>query len=168
MKTTTIDWQEYGKIMEQCTAYCIKKRPSCRSPQLVADLIAPLMEKHEGQEAVYLLALNARMELIGAPHLVTLGTSDMSLICPRDIFRNALEMNATGIIIAHNHPSGTRKPSLPDLQATKKVEEAGRMIGIPLYDHVIIPMPYSGDYCSLRAEKYLTGKDVTMKEEKSK
>lgn len=62
----------------------------------------------------------------------------MSLVNPREIFLAALSYHAVGILLVHNHPSGDPTPSKADLNITKRVQNAGAMLGIPLLDHIII------------------------------
>lgn len=66
------------------------------------------------------------------------GTVDVTVVHPRDIFKFAIENNATRIICAHNHPSGDITPSKQDIDITKVIKKTGEMIGIPLLDHVIV------------------------------
>ncbi|NLC54638.1 MAG: DNA repair protein RadC [Erysipelothrix sp.] len=66
------------------------------------------------------------------------GTVDVTVVHPRDIFKFAIENNATRIICAHNHPSGDTSPSKQDLDITKVLKKTGEMVGIPLLDHVIV------------------------------
>jgi DNA repair protein RadC len=65
-----------------------------------------------------------------------------SLITPRELFIEALQKNATAIVILHNHPSGDPSPSQDDIDTTARIKKAGDLIGIPLLDHIII-----GDNC---------------------
>ena len=73
-----------------------------------------------------------------ALHEVTRGTLSSSLVHPREVFRLAVAYNAAGIIVAHNHPSGDPTPSADDRAMTKQLVEAGRVLDIPVYDHVIV------------------------------
>ncbi len=66
------------------------------------------------------------------------GTVDVTVVHPRDIFKFAIENNATRIICAHNHPSGDISPSKQDIEITKVLKQTGEMVGIPLLDHVIV------------------------------
>lgn len=66
------------------------------------------------------------------------GTVDVTVVHPRDIFKFAIENNATRIICAHNHPSGDITPSKQDIDITKIIKQTGEMIGIPLLDHVVV------------------------------
>ncbi len=62
----------------------------------------------------------------------------MSMVHPRDIFREAIIHNSISFIIVHNHPSGDSTPSINDVEITKTIAESGKIIGIPMNDHVII------------------------------
>jgi DNA repair protein RadC len=65
------------------------------------------------------------------------GTLNTSVVHPREVFRGAIVATCAGIILAHNHPSGNPEPSPEDLQITRQIVEAGRIIGIPVHDHII-------------------------------
>jgi DNA repair protein RadC len=71
-------------------------------------------------------------------HTVSIGTLNSSLVHPREVFKLALMVNAASIIVSHNHPSGNAEPSQEDLAITKQLVEAGKILGIPVHDHVII------------------------------
>lgn len=107
--------------------------------------------RHRKQEYMKLLMLNTRSHLIGETEL-SKGTVNMSLVSPRELFIEALQKNAVYIIMMHNHPSGDPTPSKDDILITKRVKEAGKLLGIELLDHIII-----GDkrYVSLAMEGYL-------------
>jgi len=68
----------------------------------------------------------------------SIGTLNSSLIHPREVFKKAIMMSASSIIIAHNHPSGSVEPSEEDIKVTKILVDAGRIIGIGVLDHIII------------------------------
>ncbi len=91
------------------------------------------------------LYLNSHYQLIH-DEVISIGTLDSSLISPREVFKPALEYSAAAIIIAHNHPSGVLEASEADIEATKKLVEAGEIIGIDVLDHLIISRD---DYISL-------------------
>ena len=75
-----------------------------------------------------------------------------SIISPREIFIEALEKNAVAIVLVHNHPSGDPTPSENDFRFTKRIQEAGKLIGIELLDHIIIG---NNCYTSFAEEKLL-------------
>lgn len=106
------------------------------SPQSVADYYMPQM-RTAGQEELHAMMLDSKNRLI-CERMLTLGTVDSAPIDPRGIFLEALRCGAVGIILVHNHPSGDPSPSKEDLAATIRVSEAGRLLGIPLIDHIII------------------------------
>lgn len=69
---------------------------------------------------------------------VTIGTLNASIIHPRELFKIAIENNAYSIVITHNHPSGDTTPSDEDIYTTRKIAEAGKILGIKLDDHIIV------------------------------
>jgi DNA repair protein RadC len=83
------------------------------------------------------LYLNAHQRVIH-DEVISIGTVNSSLIHPREVFKPALEYGAAAVILAHNHPSGTTKPSAGDIAVTRQLIEAGKLVGISLLDHVII------------------------------
>jgi DNA repair protein RadC len=70
--------------------------------------------------------------------IISIGILDSSLVHPREVFENAIRNNASAIIVAHNHPSGSLEPSIDDIEITKRLMQAGKLLGIELRDHVII------------------------------
>lgn len=94
-------------------------------------------ESFAKQEIVCVFTLDGNNQII-KKHRVTIGTANGSQIHPREIFALALEDRAVSIILAHNHPSGNMEPSESDLMATKRLTEAGKLLGIPLTDHLIV------------------------------
>lgn len=106
------------------------------SPNKIAQYYMEDM-RHRKKEVLKLLLLNTRSKLIGEND-VSVGTVDMALVSPRELYLEALSMNAVSIILMHNHPSGDPSPSMEDIRITKRVYEAGEMIGIRLLDHIII------------------------------
>lgn len=70
--------------------------------------------------------------------LVSIGTINQTIAMPREVFRKAITLNAASIVLAHNHPSGDTRPSQEDLQLTRRMEEAGQILGINVLDHFII------------------------------
>ena len=92
------------------------------------------------QECVKVMVLNVRRELL-VVEAITRGILNESLIHPREIFRPALFHQGYGIILVHNHPSGDPTPSASDHRMTQQVREAGKLMDIPLLDHVILGNP---------------------------
>jgi len=106
------------------------------SPQSVVELLS-LEMKVLIQEEIRVLLLDTRNN-VRKIEIVSKGTLDSSLVHARDVFREAIKSNAKSIILVHNHPSGSVKPSSDDCNITKKLVEAGKVIGIEITDHVII------------------------------
>jgi DNA repair protein RadC len=113
-----------------------------RSPRDVYALMRPYAER-EVAESFWILALNAQHALIGNPIVISRGILYSSLVHPREVFRAAIVAGAAAIILAHNHPSGILVPSPDDRAITNQLVEAGRLLDIPVHDHVIIGDGYT-------------------------
>ena len=100
------------------------------------------------QEEFHALLLDTRHRVVREV-CVTRGTLDASLISPREVFRLAVVEGAAAVILAHNHPSGDPAPSPDDRAVTRQIAEAGRALGIPVLDHVIVG---DGRFASLAEE----------------
>lgn len=102
------------------------------------EAVAHLYElRKASKEHLVALYLNARNQLI-RKETISVGTLNASLVHPREVFKPAIDHLAASIIIAHNHPSGDKEPSESDLALTRRLAEAGRLMGIELLDHLII------------------------------
>ena len=93
--------------------------------------------KDEKQEHFYVLILNNQNHII-KEEFVSKGVLDSAIVHPREVFKPAIKHSASKIILVHNHPSGNAQPSQEDLEITKKLVEAGKLIDIKVLDHVII------------------------------
>jgi DNA repair protein RadC len=111
-------------------------RPLFKRSSDVAGHYLPLMRDLR-KEVFKVLLLNRANRFIKEV-FVSEGTLDASVVHPRDVFREALLEPAAGIILIHNHPSGNPSPSDEDLRITKQLVEAGRLLGIKVYDHIIL------------------------------
>jgi DNA repair protein RadC len=100
------------------------------------DILAPLMTDLHHEE-FWLLILN-RANFVKAKLMISKGGQSGTVVDPKIIFKTALDLNAASIILAHNHPSGNTKPSAEDLKVTKRLVEAGKMMDLPVLDHLII------------------------------
>lgn len=94
--------------------------------------------KNKKKEHFYALYLDTKNRIIEKPELISTGTLNSSIVHPREIFKEAIKKSANAIILVHNHPSGDCSPSDEDLQITKKLIDAGKLLGIKVLDHVII------------------------------
>ncbi|MDP3996865.1 MAG: DNA repair protein RadC [bacterium] len=123
--------------------------PTISTPK---DVVAQLTElRHNKREHFVALYLNARNQLVHK-EIISMGTLNANLVHPREVFEPALKHSAAGIMVAHNHPSGDPKPSEDDMEITKRLAEAGKMMGIELLDHVIIA---ANSHFSFKDEKLL-------------
>ena len=95
------------------------------------------LANHGVQEEVHVVSLDTKNQPIRT-HCVTVGTLRNSLVHPREVFRPAIADSANCILLVHNHPSGDCTPSDADLEVTKRIAEAGEILGIPLIDHIVI------------------------------
>jgi len=109
--------------------------PLIDSPEKVAEQLSNI--KNKKQEYFVLLTLNGARRLINN-RIITIGTLMASLVHPREVFAYAIEDRAASIIIAHNHPSGMLDISESDREVTKRIRQAGEIIGIRLDDHIIV------------------------------
>ena len=107
-----------------------------REPEDVLRLFGPRLRDLQVEE-FHLLALDSQSQVLREV-LITRGLLNSSLVHPREVFRAAIAEAAAGIIVVHNHPSGDPTPSAEDRAATKQLCSAGRLLDLPLYDHVII------------------------------
>ena len=109
-------------------------------PQIksVEDVLAQAVYmRDKSREHLMAIYLNARNEMVYKKPMFV-GTLNANLVHPREIFKYALERNAASIILVHNHPSGDSEPSQDDLEITKRIIEAGKIMGIDVLDHIII------------------------------
>lgn len=93
--------------------------------------------RHMEQEQIRLMLLNTKGTLLKET-LISQGTVNASVVSPREIFIEALKYHAVNVVVVHNHPSGDPSPSREDISLTRRIREAGELIGIRLLDHVII------------------------------
>jgi DNA repair protein RadC len=124
-------------------------RPIIRSPEDVARHMVPLL-RDRTNEAFFVLLLDAKNALRSKVE-ITSGTLNASLVHPREVYKVAIDQRAASIIVVHNHPSGNPDPSREDTEVTRQLAEAGRIVGIPLHDHLIV----AGDRFTSLAEKGL-------------
>jgi DNA repair protein RadC len=123
-----------------------KNAPIIACPRDVGKLISYLSKKD--REHFVAIHLNAKNQVIGVEE-VSIGSLTCSIVHPREVFKAAILNSADEIIVAHNHPSGDKQPSTEDCKITKKLIEAGKIIGIEVIDHIIIA---EDDFLSFRAE----------------
>lgn len=109
------------------------------------------MLQDEASEVFAILCLSTKHRVL-AYHEVSRGCLDSTLVHPREVFKAAILANAAAIVLAHNHPSGDPAPSPDDTALTRRLVEAGRLIGVDVLDHVVIG---DGRYVSFRERGWL-------------
>ncbi len=129
-----------GEIAKRIATKRAKEGLSFLCPKTVADYYMESM-RHLEYEEIMAAFVDTKCRLI-CDRIISTGTVNQSLFSPREIMIEALKCGAVGMTLLHNHPSGDCTPSQCDISSTEKVVEAGKLIGIPLLDHIII-----GDRC---------------------
>ncbi|KXB90644.1 DNA repair protein RadC [Megasphaera hutchinsoni] len=127
-----------------------KNSPDFNHPDCIAEYLMEDM-RYLPQERFIAAFLSTKNRLI-CIQTISIGSLNMSVAKARDVFRMALQYNAAAVILAHNHPSGDPEPSPDDIAITKRIAEAGNIMGIPVLDHIIIG---DGDFVSLCRRGYL-------------
>ena len=105
-------------------------------PQDVADFLMPRL-RYAAKEQFVVILLNNKNKVVGT-EVVSEGSLSSSIVHPREVFAPALLHHAAAIMVAHNHPSGDPKPSIEDEEVTRLLLRSGKVLGIPMIDHVII------------------------------
>ncbi len=126
-----------------------KRYNAVTSPDILYEIIKDRIQNFS-KEHFFVISLDTRNNFIGIDD-ISIGTLTASLVHPRETFESAIKRHAAHIIIAHNHPSGDTEPSEDDLKITKRLVEAGKIMGIEVLDHLIIT---ERKYLSFK-EKYL-------------
>lgn len=117
------------------------------SPSDSAELFSSFIEDSD-REQMLLCCLDTKNRPTSIS-IISIGTLNSALVHPREVFKAAILSNAASIILAHNHPSGDTAPSHEDITLTNRINEASKIIGIKLLDHIIIGQ---GGYLSFKEE----------------
>jgi len=112
------------------------KKPLVKTPD---DIVGLVRGKLKGKKKEHFLALllDTRNQLIKVSQ-ISVGSLDASIVHPREVFKEAISASAASVIFVHNHPSGDPEPSEDDVKLTKRLAEAGEIVGIDVLDHIII------------------------------
>ena len=125
-------------VKEDALSYC----GDINSPEKAIKLIQQELSTYD-REVVCVVNVRSDCTPINM-NIVSIGTINASMCSPRDIFKSSILSNAAGIVMFHNHPSGRCAPSEDDIEITKRIEEAGKLLDIELLDHIIVssgPLP---------------------------
>jgi len=126
----------FQAVSERYVKGKIFKKNLLTSPKAVANYLREKLGRKK-KEYFVILSLNSRNNLIKISD-VSVGTLNANLVHPREVFKEAIYAHAAQVILAHNHPSGDFKPSEDDLVITKRIVEAGKILGIKVVDHIIV------------------------------
>ncbi|MBC3887672.1 DNA repair protein RadC [Acetobacterium paludosum] len=120
------------------------------TPQDIADLLMEEMQ-YLKQECFKIILLDTKNKVIKIEG-ISMGILNASLVHPREVFVKAIRQHSAAIVLAHNHPSGDPEPSVEDKNITKRLCDAGELLGIPVLDHIVIGR---GTYLSFKQEKLI-------------
>lgn len=129
-----------GELTKRIATRRAESSLSFSDPETIADYYMERL-RHEEKENLFCLMLDTKFKLLGEERIST-GTVDFAVVSVRDLFLAAMRHRAVQIILVHNHPSGDPQPSEADINITRKVFQAGEMMGIRLLDHIVV-----GDRC---------------------
>lgn len=120
---------------ELARRYFGKKDVKITFPSDVLPFVRDICDKK--QEHFICISLNGANEII-EKRVITVGLMNFNYVHPRDIFSDVLTDHAASVILVHNHPSGNNEPSKDDIELTKRLIEAGELLGIKIHDHIIV------------------------------
>lgn len=145
-----LDAARHPFLVRECT-YDYEKTVMDKAEKIVDMLNTCFNLCQMAEEHVYMVAMNTKAILLGVFE-VSHGGVCTCPVSPRELYMRALMAGATGIIVVHNHPSGDPAPSKEDEIVCARIDEAGKMIGIQLFDYIVIG---EGRYYSFREEELL-------------
>lgn len=138
------------ELSRRLEIYSEEPKRKIKDPEDIYKYIYPKI-REEKQEKFIILCLDTKNQII-SDITVFVGGLDFSIVQPREIFKSALLESAASIILIHNHPSGDPTPSREDIIITNRVIESGKLLGVHVWDHLIIG---DGCYISLKEKEYI-------------
>lgn len=149
---TILNDQQRAVLEKECSVNYPEIDRKISSPESAVVLARHYLRLHEQtEEYLYMICMNVKLEVTGIFEL-SHGNVNSSIVSVREMFQKALLANAVSIIVMHNHPSGDPTPSHEDVQVTKRMVEAGKIIGVQVLDHIIIGRH---GFSSLKEKGYL-------------
>ena len=139
-------------LEKEISVNCPEVDRKMNSPEKIVGLATYFLKMQEApEEYMYMLCMNTKLEMTSVFE-ISHGNVNSSIVGTREVFQKALLANAVSIALIHNHPSGDPTPSREDVEVTKRLIEAGRIVGIQVLDHIIIGRP---GFTSLKEKGYL-------------
>ena len=133
---------ELGKRLN---AHISRQRAMVTCPEDAADYAMPRF-RYEDREHFAVILLNVKNHILSMP-VISVGSLTASVVHPREVFKAAIQQTAASIILVHNHPSGDPTPSKEDIEVTARMVQVGRVMDIPVLDHIILG---NDNYISLK------------------
>jgi len=129
---------EYSKEELMTMLVAAERKVPTRTIRMASDVV-PIIARYakRRQEYFIVITLNGAHDVMRV-HVVTIGILNRTMVHPREVFVHAIRERAAAVIMAHNHPSGALEPSREDRDLTKRMTDAGELLGIQVLDHVII------------------------------
>ena len=136
LKLTNDEITKIKLLSEVINRITTPKEPDFKNPQKIAEYLMPKLRYLEKEEFI-VCSLNSKNKMTNYEVLFT-GTLTNTIVHPREVYYEAIKNKAASIVVVHNHPSGDPTPSMDDNKLTKVLKETGKIMGIPLLDHLII------------------------------
>lgn len=148
---------ELFSVAEMSPVWSRKPTPYSKAKKIISsrdafDVLFPIYPEIDMYESFWIMILGRANSIRGVSN-ISLGTESGTVADPKKIFQHALLGKASSIICFHNHPSGNLNPSSQDIQITKKIQESGRFLDLPMIDHLILSP--EGNYFSFADEGML-------------
>ncbi|MCL7415464.1 MAG: DNA repair protein RadC [ANME-2 cluster archaeon] len=138
------------ELARRLETFTEEEKPRISSPEAAYRFLYPKLREQK-KESFIALHLDTKNKLL-REETVSVGSLNANIVHPREVFKTAIQESAAAIIVAHNHPSGDPTPSQNDIDITRKLVETGRVMGIELYDHIIIG---NGRFLSLKEQNLI-------------
>lgn len=122
-----------------------------KGPQDGADIASRFIGRDD-REVFFVMCLNTKNHVV-AVYRCHIGSLNASIVHPREVFKSAILNNAASVIVAHQHPSGDITPSMEDINVTKRLAEAGKLLGIEVLDHLVVNN--EGKFTSLKEKGHI-------------
>lgn len=152
-KVKALQLKAVGELSKRIAETSFRKTLALDAPSTIANYYMERM-RHEDQEQVYVSLYDAKGQFLDDT-VVSKGTSTYAVLSPKEIYSFAVRRMASFVVVLHNHPSGIPEPSDQDNEATQRIAACGKLLDIPLLDHIIIGDRTYYSYLETDGRKYL-------------